>query len=41
MQNQSNIVIEKSVLNIEYRFGNKFSMPSDYIVYFEKKENIF
>lgn len=40
MQNQSNIVIEKSVLNIEYRFGNKFSMPSDYIVYFEKKENI-
>ena len=40
MQNQSNLIIEDSVLDIEYTFGNKFSMPSDYIIYFEKENNI-
>ncbi|MBP6128237.1 hypothetical protein [Flavobacterium sp.] len=40
MQNQSNLIIENNVLNIEQKFGYKFSMPSDYIIYFEKKNNI-
>ena len=40
MQNQSNLVIENHVLDIEYRFGRNISMPSDYIVYFEKEGNI-
>ena len=40
MQNQSNLIIEENVLDREYTFGNKFSMPSDYIIYFEKENNI-
>jgi hypothetical protein len=40
MQNQSNLIIENNVLKIEQKFGYKFSMPSDYIIYFEKKNNI-
>lgn len=40
MQNQSNLIIENNVLNIEQKFGYKFSMPSDYIIYFENKNNI-
>jgi hypothetical protein len=40
MQNQSNIIIENNVLNWEYKFGIKFSMPSNCIIYFEKENNI-
>lgn len=40
MQNQSNLIIENNVLNWEYKFGIKFSMPSNCIIYFEKENNI-
>ena len=40
MQNQSNLIIEDNVLDRAYTFGNKFSMPTDFIIYFEKENNI-
>lgn len=40
MQNQSNLIIESNVLNGEYAFGYKFSMPSNCVVYFEKENDI-
>lgn len=40
MQNQSNLIIESNVLDGEYTFGYKFSMPSDCVVYFEKENDI-
>jgi hypothetical protein len=40
MQNQSNLIIESNVLDVEYTFGYKFSMPSDCVVYFEKENDI-
>ena len=40
MQTQSNLIIENNVLNWEYKFGIKFSMPSNWIIYFEKENNI-
>ena len=40
MQNQSNIIIEKTVLQTHTGFGYKFSLPSDYVIYFEKEQNI-
>lgn len=39
MQNQSNLIIENNALDAEYTFGNKFSMPSDYVIYFEKEND--
>jgi hypothetical protein len=40
MQNQSNLIIEDNVLNWKYKFDNKFSMPSNCIIYFEKENDI-
>ena len=40
MQKQSNLIIEDSILNIEYGFSYKFSMPTNYIIYFEKEREI-
>jgi hypothetical protein len=40
MQNQSNLIIEDNVLNWEYKFDNKFSMPSNCIIYFERENDI-
>lgn len=37
MQNQSNLIIEKSKLYRQDSFGDKFSIPIDYVIYFEKE----
>lgn len=39
MQNQSNIVIEKTKLQTHTGFGYDLNIPSDYIIYFEKEQN--
>lgn len=39
MQNQSNLIIESNVLDVEYTFGYKFNMPSNCVVYFEKEND--
>lgn len=40
MQNQNNIVIEKTELQTQTGFGYDLTIPSDYVIYFEKEQNI-
>ena len=40
MQNQNNIVIEKTELQTHTGFGYDLNIPSDYVIYFEKEQNI-
>lgn len=40
MISQNNLLIENDVLCPENNFGYKFNIPSNYIVYFEKEQNV-
>ena len=40
MQNQSNIIIEKTELQTQTGFGYDLDIPNDYVIYFEKEQNI-
>ena len=40
MQNQNNIIIEKTELQTNTGFRYKFDIPHDYVIYFEKEQNI-
>ena len=39
MQNQNNIIIEKTELQTNTGFRYKFDIPHDYVIYFEKEQN--
>ena len=39
MENQGNIVIEKTELQTHTGFGYDFNIPSNYVIYFEKEHN--
>lgn len=41
MQSQSNIVVEKTNLQVQTGFGYKMNIPSKYVIYFEKEKNIY
>lgn len=40
MQSQSNIVVEKTNLQVQTGFGYKMKIPSNYLIYFEIEQNI-
>jgi len=40
MQNQSNIIIEKTELQTQTGFGYDLDIPNDYVIYFEKEQNL-
>jgi hypothetical protein len=39
MQNQSNIIVEKTELQTHSGFGYEFNIPHNYVIYFEKEQN--
>ena len=40
MQTQSNISVEKTSLQVQTGFGYKMDIPHNYVIYFEKEQNI-
>ncbi len=40
MQSQSNIVVENANLQVQTGFGYKMNIPNNYVIYFEKEQNI-
>lgn len=40
MQSQTNIVVEKTNLQVQTGFGYKMNIPSNYVIYFEKEQNL-
>ncbi len=41
MQSQSNIIVEKTNLQVQTGFGYKMNIPTNYVIYFEKEQNIY
>ena len=40
MQTQSNISVERTNLQVQTGFGYNMDIPNNYVIYFEKEQNI-